>query len=75
MFDDLTKEDKSNRYLIKVFTKHGEFFIDNVVLEGNEEELYFKMKSLDYVKSLGIDESFLYEPFELVREDSVLFPK
>ena len=65
----------ANRYLIKVFTNNHEFFIDNVVLEGNKDKLYDKMTSMDYVGSLGIDENFLFEPFELVPEDSVAFPQ
>ena len=65
MFDDLIEIRK--RYLIKVLRAHGDFYVDNVVLKGEKDELLLKLKSPDYVKSLGIDESILSESFELIR--------
>jgi len=68
---------KNDRYLIKVTgLKNGPktVFIDNIVLEGNKWELIKRMSNLDYVVSLGIHESFLFERFDLVPECSVDFP-
>lgn len=62
-------------YLIKVKpTDFITFFLD-IVVYGEKWDLYKKMRTMDYAKKLGIDESLFFEPFELVREDSVCFPE
>jgi hypothetical protein len=61
-----------NRYLIKV---NDQMFIDNLVLVGDYDELIEKMQRLDFVTSLGIHESFYFEQFELIPEDTVDFPE
>jgi len=67
--------DNKNRYIIKATSDTwGSVFIDNVVLEGNKDELYIKMQDIDYVKSLGIHESFFFDAFKLVPEEDVDFP-
>lgn len=61
-------------YLIKVKpTDFISFFLD-ITLYGEKSDLHKKMKNMNFVKELGIDESLYFEPFELVREDSVDFP-
>jgi hypothetical protein len=65
------------RYLILVEglkTIPSKVFIDDVVLKGNKEDLYEKLKDMDFVKPLGIHESFYFEKFSLVPEDEVDFP-
>jgi len=49
-------------------------FIDDVILKGNKEALYEKLKCMDFVKSLGFHESFYFEKFSLIPEDEVDFP-
>jgi hypothetical protein len=69
--------EKSERFLVLIKTDTGNpkrFFVDNVVLEGNMDDLYKKMTDMDYMKSIGIPESLWFEEFELVKEDDVLFP-
>lgn len=66
------------RYLIRVENlknSPSRVFIDNVVLEGEEKELYEKMKDLNFVKTLDIHESFYFEKFKLVPENEVEFPE
>ena len=65
---------KMEAYLIKVKpTDFITFFLD-IALYGKKEELYKKMKDMSFVIKLGINESLFFEPFELVREDSICFP-
>jgi hypothetical protein len=69
--------EKSERFLVLVKNNIGSpkrFYLDNIVLEGNVDDLYNKMSDVDYVKSIGIPESFWFEEFELVKEGNVLFP-
>ena len=61
-----------SKFYIKV---NDEMFIDEVILEGNEEELSEKMQNIEFVNSLDIHESFLYEKFSLVPVDDVDFPE
>ena len=64
-----------SKYYIKVLPIDGhDVFIDNVILEGEKEELIQKMMDYDFFDSLGIHESFLFEKFELIDVDSVEFP-
>ena len=64
---------KNRSYLIKVKADIMTFFLD-VVLYGKKDELYRKMQDMNFILNLGIHESIFFEPFELVREDSVDFP-
>ncbi len=66
------------RYLIEVYelkSSPSSVFIDDVILEGEKEDLTIKMRNIDFVKSLGIHESFYIEKFKLVLEDEVDFPE
>lgn len=68
--------EKSTRFLVKVTDeKEHSMYIDDLVLEGDKEDLIAKMGSLEFVTALGIHESFLFEKFTLVPEDSVEFPE
>jgi len=49
-------------------------FIDEVELRGVKERLQEKLRDINYVKKLGIHESFWFEPCGLVPKDSVDFP-
>jgi len=64
-----------NAFLIKVNpTDSFSVFIDEVELRGNKEKLQKRLQDINYVKELGIHESFWFEPCELVLKDSVDFP-
>ena len=68
---------EASKFLILIKASNGSpktFYLDNIVLEGNMDDLYKKMSDLDFVKSIGVPESFWFEEFALVKEDSVLFP-
>jgi len=62
------------KYLIEVPDKQtGKCFIDNVVLEGDKEELMLKLQNIDYAISLGIHEDFWFLPYRLVLKDDIDF--
>lgn len=62
------------KYLIKVPDRIcGEVFID-IVVEGEKEELTERLQDIHYIRSLGIHESFVGSPFELVPERDIDFP-
>lgn len=65
------------KYLIKVKTDGliRNMFIDNAVLTGNKEELTLKLQDINYVNSLGIHESFFFNPLKLIPESEVDFPE
>ena len=50
------------------------FYIDDVVLKGEKDELMEKMSDLNFVESVGILHSLWFEKFELVKKSDVDFP-
>ena len=56
-------------YLIKILVENGEdYFIENIVLKGKHDKLLKKMKNINYVAKLNIDEKYYFENFELVEK-------
>lgn len=67
----------NSKFLIKVkgLKSIPTVFIDEVILEGRKDELCQKLTTMDYIRSLGIHESFYFAQFVLVLESSVDFPE
>ena len=66
-----------SKFLILIKASSGNpkaFYLDNIVLEGNENDLYEKMTDIDFVKSIGVPESYWFEEFALAKKDNILFP-
>jgi len=60
------------RFLIKSYKPNNKpCYIDNVVLEGDIEDLYDKMSDQEYIEKLNISADFLFQPFILVPECEV----
>jgi len=65
-----------SQFYIKVIDEDcGGIFIDDLILKGREMDLMHELCNLDYVCSLGIDDSFLFKKFILIDTNDITFPE
>jgi len=60
---------------MKWYIKACNIVIDIDPIEGSYGSISNKLRDMEYVESLGIDESFWFETFTLVDADKIKFPE